>query len=186
MFLISFNYLGQLYYSQKEYQKAIEQYQFILTMEPKNAEIMSILGSLYLEINDRPKAIEYFQMSIDIDPEHDGSLNSLGYIYAEEGINLDQAVNMVKKALELKPDNGGYMDSLGWVYYKKGMYGEALDYLNKAIHLFEDPVIYDHLGDVYHKLNEKDNAIKSWRRSLELLPGQESVSNKIETIQANP
>ena len=86
----------------------------------------------------------------------------------------------------ISPDNGAYLDSLGWVYYKKGMYKKALQYLEKAAVQFEDPVIFDHLGDVYNKLNEKENALKNWRRSLELLPDQESVVKKLKAIDKAP
>ncbi len=174
-----YSYLGQLYYSQKKYDKAIEQFQYILTLEPKNAEVLFMLGSVYLDTNDRKKAVGYFKKTVEIDPEHQNGLNSLGYMYAEDGVNLDEAVTMIKKALELDPDNGAYLDSLGWAYFKKGMNKEALDYLTKASTLYKDPVIFDHLGDIYYKLNQVENAEKSWKKSLELLPSQESVRKKL-------
>ncbi len=178
-----FSYLGQLYYSQGEYQKAVEQFKRILVIEPNNAEVMSILGSLYLETEERPEAIEMFQKALEIDPEHDGSLNSLGYMYAEDGIHLDKAIELISRALRIDPDNGAYLDSLGWAYFKKGQYEKALGNLQKAVILFEDPVIYDHLGDVYLKLDQQDKALESWRNSLEMKPDQEHVVQKIKLLQ---
>lgn len=176
-------YLGQLYYSQKKFDKAIEEFQKVLLLDPKNANVLYALGALYSENNDKTKAIEYFKKSIEIDPEHDGSLNSLGYIYAEDGINLDEAMDLVNRALKIDPDNGAYLDSLGWVYYQKRMFKEALEQLLKAAELLKDPVIYEHLGDVYYKLNENDNAEKYWKQSLELKPGQELIVKKIEGLK---
>jgi len=178
-----YKYLAQLYYSQGKLDKAIEQYQKILSIEPKNAEVMYLLGSLYLETEDRARAVELFKEAIKIDPEHEGSLNSLGYVYAEDSVNLDEALDLIKRALAVSPDNGAYLDSLGWVYYKKGMFKEALEQLIKASEQFEDPLIYEHMGDVYFKLNQIENASKYWQLSLKLLPDQEHILKKLETLK---
>jgi tetratricopeptide (TPR) repeat protein len=175
-----YGYLAQLYYSQKKYNQAIKQFEKILELDPENADVMYLLGSLYLEVNDDHNAIEILKKSITIDPEHDGSLNTLGYLYAEIGKNLDEAEKLVARALEISPDNGAYLDSLGWVYYKKGEYEQAAETLLNADKVMKDPVIYDHLGDVYFKMNNVDEAIKYWQLSLELNPDQEHVGKKID------
>lgn len=177
-----YGYLGQLYYSQKRYKLAIEQFEKILSIEPKNAEIMYLLGSLYLEVDDKKKAIELFLHSIQIDPGHDGSLNSLGYVYAEKGEKLDEAKELVERAIEIDPENGAYLDSLGWIYYKKGDYQAALKYLMEADQFMQDPVIYEHIGDVYYQLQEFENARKYWEQSLDLAPEQQTVTQKIKSL----
>ncbi len=177
-----YGYLGQLYYSQRKYDQAIEQFETILGLEPTNADVMYMLGSLYLETNQKDRAIDILRKSIAIDPEHSESLNTLGYVYAEAGDNLDEAMELIQRALAIDPENGAYLDSLGWLYYKKGMYGKALENLLLADTFVNDPVIYDHLGETCHKLNRTDEAVKYWKRSLELLPGQETIQQKIESI----
>ena len=178
-----YGYLAQLYYSQKQYNKAIEQFEVILSFYPNDTNVLFLLGSLYLEIENREKAIELFNKAIRIDPRHDTSLNSLGYVYAENGSKLDEAQRLIERALEVDPENGAYLDSLGWVYYKKGQYEEALLYLKKADNKMKDPVIYEHIGDVYFELNLKDDAKDYWTRSLELLPGQDRILEKIKALQ---
>jgi tetratricopeptide (TPR) repeat protein len=177
-----YGYLGQLYYSQQKYDKAIVQFQRILTIQPDNTDVMYMLGSLFLEVSDRDSAIDQFKKAIEIDPNHDGCLNSLGYVYAEDGVHLDQAQALVERALNINPQSGAYLDSLGWVYYKKGLYQQALTYLQKADSFIKDPVIYDHLGDVYLQLNEIENARKYWKLALELYPGQDEIINKLKSL----
>ena len=172
--------LGQLYYSEGKFTKAIEQFEKIRSLDPKNAEVLYVLGSLWLELGDRTKAVDSFKQSLVIDEKNEGSLNSLGYMYAEDGVNLDEALSLVKRALQLSPNNGAYLDSLGWIYYKKGQYSESLESLQKANSLLEDPVIYDHLGDVYLKLNEIDKAKKYWNLSLKLSPKQTGIIKKLK------
>ena len=178
-----YGYLGQLYYSQRKYDQAIEQFEKILAVDPNNADVMYMLGSLYLETDQKERAVAILKESIGIDPEHDGSLNTLGYLYTEEGKNLDEAMDLIQRALDIDPENGAYLDSLGWVYYKKGMHDKALETLKKADTLLKDPVIYDHIGDVCSKLNQTDEAVKYWKLSLELLPGQDNVLQKIESTE---
>ena len=178
-----YGYLGQLYYSQRKYDQAIEQFEKILAVESSNADVMYMLGSLYLETDQKERAVAILKKSISIDPEHDGSLNTLGYIYAEEGKNLDEAMDLINRALAISPDNGAYLDSLGWGYYKKGVYDKALETLKKADAILKDPVIYDHIGDVCIKLNQAEEAVKYWKLSLELLPEQDSVLQKIESAE---
>jgi len=180
-----YNYLGQLYYSQKKYDQAIEQYEKVLSLDPKNADILYLLGSLYWEIDDRNRAVELLEQSVEINPLHDSSLNTLGYFYAENNIHLDKALDLVERALSINPENGGYVDSLGWIYYKKGMYEKALETLNLADQYLRDPVIYDHIGDVYLKMNHVDEAIKFWELSLQLLPEQEEVIKKINSVKSD-
>ena len=179
-------YLGQLYYSQKEYDKAIRQFETFLSLDPGNADVIFLLGSLYLERDDTGKAKEYFLRCTKVQPDHVDCLNSLGYLYAEEGDHLNDAEKLIQKALEIDPENGAYLDSLAWVYFKKGEYEKAISYLNEADRFLDDPIIYEHLGDVYAEIERPDEARKYWRRSLELLPGQDRVLEKIESLQQSP
>jgi tetratricopeptide (TPR) repeat protein len=178
-----YGYLGQLYYSQRKYDQAIDQFEKMLALEPLNADVMYMLGSLYLEVDQKDRAMEILKKSIGIDPEHDGSLNTLGYLYGEEGKDLDEAMDLVSRALKIDPNNGAYLDSLGWIYYKKGMHEKALEILIRADKFLKDPVIYDHMGDVCHKLNRVEDALKYWGLSLEILPGQKDVIQKIEAAK---
>ncbi|OGX09659.1 MAG: hypothetical protein A2Y06_04445 [Omnitrophica WOR_2 bacterium GWA2_37_7] len=177
-----YGYLGQLYYSQRKFDRAIEQFENILAVEPSNPDIMYLLGSLYLEAGYYQKGVDIFKVAIEIDPQHDGCLNSLAYVYAENKENLTEALELINRALEISPNNGAYFDTLGWIYFKKGDYQRSLDSLIKADSVMEDPVIYDHIGDVYFVMNNVDEALKYWKLSLDLLPGQEKVSQKIDKV----
>jgi tetratricopeptide (TPR) repeat protein len=178
-------YLGQLYYARRDYNKAIEQFNKVLTLQPQNTEMMYFLGALYVEIERGDKAIETFKNALKIDPDHDGVLNSLGFIYAEQGNNLEEAMRLVQRALVIAPDSAAYMDSLGWVYFKQGRYDEALKILLKANDLMKDPVILEHIGDVYLALKNPQEAKRYWKKSIEINPDQKSVKDKIDRLDNN-
>jgi tetratricopeptide (TPR) repeat protein len=160
-----------------------------LTKDERNefaAEIRYTLSNVYLDLNKIDKVTEALQTLIDQDPENPGYKNDLGYIWADHDMNLDKAEKLIREALELdkkkrkeanpdlKPDedrdNGAYLDSLGWVLFKKKQYKEAKEALLEAVKDKEGQniEIYDHLGEVYTALGDKDEATSAWKKGLEV------------------
>ena len=73
---------------------------------------------------------------------------------ASLALELDQQQRNSNDALGLDADrdNAAYVDSLGWVLFRRGKIKEARAELEKASRLPDgahDPVVWDHLGDVY-------------------------------------
>ncbi|MEI7997897.1 MAG: tetratricopeptide repeat protein [Candidatus Omnitrophota bacterium] len=175
-------YLAQLYYSLRKYPQSIDQLLQILQVQPRNISATYLLGTIYLDLDQRLKAKESFRKILVLEPEHDGALNSLAYVYAEGGVNLDEALKMIRKALEGDPSNGAYYDTLGWVLFKKGFKAESLMALEKAEEYIVDPIIYEHIGDVYNAVNEPALARKFWLKSLALDPKQPKISQRLERL----
>ena len=79
---------------------------------------------------------------------------------------------MLEKAARLEPKNAAFLDSLGWVLFKQNHPREALDYLLEAVENSSRPsvALYDHLGDVYAALDQRERAAEAWRQSLSVAP----------------
>ena len=43
----------------------------------------------------------------------------------------------------------------------------------------DDPILYDHQGDIYAALDQQDKAIESWKKALELDPDNEQIKAKL-------
>jgi Tfp pilus assembly protein PilF len=172
--------LGLIYLQQKKYKAAQEIYTIILELAPDDAQAHFYMADIYAELNNRLLAEAELKKSLQLAPDFADALNYLGYLYIEENKNLGPAETMIKKALEIDPENGAYLDSLGWLYFKKGRYKEAVRLLERASILLEDPVIYEHLGDVSFSLRDIPKAIDNWKKSLRLEPAQDKVKKKIE------
>lgn len=171
--------LGILSLQQKKFKEAESTYLLILKLSPDDSQAHFYLGNVYYELKKNAQAIEELKKAIQLKPDYHEALNYLGYVYVEENKNLDEARLMIEKALVLDPDNGAYVDSLGWLYFKQAKFAEAQKELSRASTLLEDPVIYDHLGDVYQKVGDLENAKTNWRKALKLDPMQEKIINKI-------
>ena len=184
----AYMYLGQLYYSQKRYPEAIEQFLKVVRLDPANLSALDLLGSVYADSGLDSAAIGLFRQVLKVSPEDAQALNSLGYIYAQEGGHLNEAIRMIRRAIDIEPSNGAYYDSLGWALYKKGDYKESLLTLKKAGAFIEDEILYDHLGDVFNALKDYVEAVANWRKSLEMDPEQMQVKQKLEkciVLQSN-
>jgi Tfp pilus assembly protein PilF len=91
---------------------------------------------------------------------------------------------MIEKALSLKKDNGYIIDSLGWVYFKMGDYKKAEQYLKKAGELVkDDPVILEHLAELYSVTDRLEQAIEVYNKILALDPENKDIKNKLNDIK---
>ncbi|SEP80561.1 tetratricopeptide repeat protein [Nitrosomonas ureae] len=117
---------------------------------------------------------------IQLKPDNAHAYNALGYSLAERGIQLPEALKLIRKAVELAPEDPYIMDSLGWVYYRMGNLTEGLNYLNLAFSVRPDAEIAAHLGEVLWMQGAKNDAINIWRSALEKEPGNEVL---LETLQ---
>jgi Tfp pilus assembly protein PilF len=175
--------LAAIYLQQKKFTEAESTYKLIIGLSPNDSTAYFYLGSIYNELKNDAAAEKELKRAIELKPDYAEALNFLGYLYVEQDRNLDQGARLIRKALEAEPDNGAYVDSLGWYYFKKGKYKEAQKELERASNLVDDPVVYDHLGELYLKLRDPQKAKASWQKSLQLDPAQESVKKKIENLK---
>jgi len=168
--------LGLAYLQADQFQKAAQAFEEGLRHNPKNADLHFNLGTAYDKLDRFDEVVREMETALSLDPHHADALNYLGYSYAERGIKIDQAISLTRQAVALKPENGYYIDSLGWAFYKKGLLAEALTEIKRAVALVgDDPVIYEHLGEIYMKQERMTDAREAWLHSLELDPSNEKL-----------
>ncbi|MFA6216507.1 MAG: tetratricopeptide repeat protein [Candidatus Omnitrophota bacterium] len=174
--------LGIVYLRQKKFKDAQNTYRLILDLSPADSEAHFYMANIYDELKNRDETITELKKAIELRPDYAEALNYLGYLYIEENKNFDIAEGLIRKALTLEPENGAYIDSLGWLYFKQGKFIDAVQELKKASTLLEDHVIYDHLGDAYLKLQDRQNAKTSWEKSLIIDSKQEQIKQKLDKL----
>ena len=102
--------------------------------------------------------------ALRIAPDWAPALNFVGYILADHRRELPEARRLIERAVQKDPDNGAYVDSFGWVLYRLGDLAGAREQLERAVRLTEgDPVVREHLGDVYVDLRLPDLAREQYR-----------------------
>ena len=154
--------------------EAIRRYQEAIRLKPSYALAHFNLGVALAEKGQTDEAIRQYQEAIRLKPDFAEAHNNLGYLNAEHGGNLDQARAMIEKAVKLEPKKAAFLDTMGWVLLKLNRPREALDYLLQAIENSDQPdaSFYDHLGDIYAALNQREKAAEAWRKSLSVEPSR--------------
>jgi tetratricopeptide (TPR) repeat protein len=152
---------------------------------PDDDELLYEYGIFLDTVGQQDEAISVMQEVIKRQPKHSEALNYVGYSWADKSINLDKALDYIRRAVELKPENGYVLDSLGWVYYRLGRYEDARQALEEAVRLSEeDPTIFEHLGDVYYALGLKEEGLAAYRKALDLLEaGSDAKTNLVEKVK---
>ncbi len=148
--------------------------------EKTNWVIFYFRGICYERSHQWPKAEADLKKALDLFPEQPHVLNYLGYSWVDQGVHLDEGMDMIKRAVQQRPDDGYIVDSLGWAYFRTGNYPEAVKQLERAIELKpEDPTINDHLGDAYWRIGRTLEAKFQWAHARDLKPDPEDLP-KIE------
>ncbi len=187
--------IGDIHRRHDEFEQALKEYNIAATMignpiPKEHWQLLYARGMVYERLKKWDKAEADLKAALAFEPDHPYILNYLGYSWADQGMHLNQAVDMIKRAIKLQPTDGYIVDSLGWVYYRMKDYPRAVKYLEQAVELMpNDPTINDHLGDAYWKTGRKNEAQFQWKRALSLNPDDEqlkSIQNKIENGLIEP
>ena len=141
---------------------------------PEDEKLRYYLGSVLDRMGETDSALEQMQAVLKINPDHADALNFVGYNWLVRGVNLDQAGELLKHALAIRPDNAYVLDSWGWYLYVRGRHQEAMVQLEKAARLQpNEAIIFEHLGDIYSRLNLRSKALAAYSLARSLAQSEE-------------
>jgi tetratricopeptide (TPR) repeat protein len=106
-------------------------------------------------------------------PDSVTRLNTLGYALIQRPQGLEEGYRLLWRGFNYGQMDYAVVDSLGWAYYQYGHFDQARALIERARDLsIADPnsEILDHLGDVYWRLNRRDEARTTWRQALDARP----------------
>jgi tetratricopeptide (TPR) repeat protein len=153
--------------------------------EKANWIVFYFRGICYERSKQWAKAELDLKKALELFPDQPHVLNYLGYSWIDQGVKLDEGMEMIKKAVQQRPDDGYIVDSLGWAYYRLGNYEEATKQLERAIELKpEDPTINDHLGDAYWRVGRILEAKFQWAHARDLKPDAEELPKIEEKLKS--
>ncbi len=181
--------LGNIYRAHNRFDEAADAYsRGIATIADKSKadwRIFYFRGVSYERSKHWPEAEADFKQALAINPNQPQVLNYLGYSWVDMGMNLDQALGMIKTAVDLRPNDGYIVDSLGWAYFKLGRFDDAVSQLERAVELKpEDSVINDHLGDAFWRAGRKLEATFQWKHARDLGPEPEERDKIVKKLES--
>ena len=169
------NSLGDFLRREERYSEAKIAYDRAVDIYRENNNVSWVVlyarGITHERLQEWDKAESDFRNALTINPDQANVLNYLGYSLIDRGEKLDEAMTMIKKAVSLQPESGYIVDSLAWGLFKLGQYETAIPHMEKAAELMPvDPIVTDHLGDLYWAVGRQLEAKFQWRRALSFDP----------------
>jgi tetratricopeptide (TPR) repeat protein len=124
---------------------------------------------------DEAKVVNQSQLTIN---EKNAKIwNELGKVYYNTGAFVE-AIHAFEMAIELDPAGGWSYNNLASIHFHQKHYRAAIPLYQKGLLLIQDSsdkaLVWNQLGDAYHRLNENNQAAAAYRKAIELDP--ENVS----------
>lgn len=154
----------------KRCQATESEQEYILEINPRDAETYCCKGIQLDELGQQEAAIECYKKATERDPSLTEAYINEGAIFHELR-KEDEAIQCYRTAIKINPKDAEAYYDLGVTLYKLGRKEEAIDCYRAAIDLnpaFADA--YINLGIAFHEVKEEDKAIECYKKAIELSP----------------
>ena len=165
---VAWHQLGRQYFTIKEYDKANEAFYFAIISDDTFVGAYIEKGKVLEKLKQYEEAIENYKITLALDDPTSFALLRIGHCYDKLG-QEELAVQFFKKTI----DEDALLDK-GWIaitkfYMKRLNYQKALYYINKAVNIDGDNVLYWKLyATVNKRLNFLEEAERGYKRTLDL------------------
>ncbi|MFA5156823.1 MAG: tetratricopeptide repeat protein [Candidatus Omnitrophota bacterium] len=177
--------LGNVYYAQKEYARAIDEAKKVLRLEPEAWDAYLLLGNIYAAQGKKAEAVESFQEALRIYPRSVEALNNLALIYRDSGED-EKADDYLRRALLINPEYSLALQNYHDLLFGKKLYGPALGIGRRVLRL--EPHNADMLlkhGITLAQLGRAQEAESALLRALKLKPGSFQATYNLAALYGN-
>lgn len=173
--------------NKKNYTKSIASIQRAIDLQPDESK--ELLSDMYAAMGDAYNADKNFKASdesyekaISLNPNNVSVLNNYSYYLSVRKQRLEYAEKMSKKTLELQPGEATFLDTYGWILFQQDKYEQAKKYIEDALKANPEAegTLWEHLGDVYFKLNLTEKAVEYWIKAKERGTENKDIDKKIQ------
>lgn len=182
--LYVFFWRGRAYVELKDYEKAIDDFDHAINIDPKNADAYLHRGHAYLQSLEFKLAVEDYAKAVELNPRDDSFHHQLGYALMFKAVLDDNkaegmwlAIKSFTRALELNPANSETLELRAKAYLQIEDYDSAIADYKKMSELDpKDPAPHSLMAKVYLVNKDQiDLAIASSERAVSLDPGSPNV-----------
>lgn len=167
--------LGHAYFCKKQYQQAIEAYDFAFTIQEDFEPAYRDCGEALMILEQYREAIQVYRKAI-------ANVGKSAFLYLQIGLcyeYLEQfydARDYYLKAAKQEPNNPEAYFRLGECYAKEERWGNAVGAYRKAIKLDEyNANYYAAIAETFYQLDEIDNADTVFRHAISLSANDKDI-----------
>lgn len=136
--------------------------------------VVADLAMIWYELGDTAKADRLLSRYYEAHPENPTAANNLAWMLAEtaqQGPDLERALDLAKFAVKRRPSSASFTDTLGWVHLKRGDAESAIFAFSRAARLQPSGASHHyHLGLAYRLDGQLDQAQEAFTAAVELAP----------------
>jgi tetratricopeptide (TPR) repeat protein len=176
--------LGETQRISGDKQAAMAAFKKALDVSPNNTNALLQLGMLYDGMGQYKESQPLYQRVLRTDAENGVALNNMAFVMAENGGDLDAALNMAQRAKQRLPQQLDVLDTLGWIYMKKNLSDSAIQLFREIVR--QDPnrsTFRYHLGMALAQKGNKVEAKRELDTALTKKPDREEEA-KIRELMA--
>ena len=165
---VGWHQLGKQYFDLKNYAKALSAFDFAIISDDTFIGAYLEKGKVLEKLGRFNEAIENYVITMDLDDPTSFAYLRIGKCYEKLGLD-ELALKNYRQTVHEDP----LLDK-GWIaitdfFYKKGNHRKALYYINKAINIDSENVLYwKRYARINNKLQQLEEAERGYRRTLEL------------------
>ena len=171
------------YYEKKGDTEAVHSlFKTLMEQRSQEKDLNLMYGRYLISQGKLEEARFQFQVVTEADPENLLAWNMLMNIAIKEN-NPDEVIHICNTALAIFPNNFEFYFNKGLACYQMKNYPEALAvFQNGSKFIPEEEVnslsiLYGQIGDLYHQMNKKEEAYRSYEKSLEYNENNIAVLN---------
>ncbi|WP_037572051.1 tetratricopeptide repeat protein [Spirochaeta cellobiosiphila] len=180
-------YLGLACTKLKEYEKALEYFEQVISQDfdlVYTYQSRMVKALIYTELEEYPLAVKELDSIREEGYESPMVFSALGHIYWQMG-NMTGALTTLQKALAQDPNNTTALNSTAYILAEKGMYlDKAFQFCLKAIKEQPgNPAYLDSLGWIYHQKKDSIKAEEFIGKALKLAPDNPVIQDHYKIVK---
>jgi tetratricopeptide (TPR) repeat protein/TolB-like protein len=159
--------LGLLEDGTGQYEKAAEQFQQAVQLEPANDRAYTSLAAAFQHLNQPDQAEETYKRAISMRPQYWRVYSFLGGFYIAQA-EYEKAIVMFRRSTELDPDSYVALNNLGAAFLYAGKDDEAAQAFEKSIAIRPTRDAYNNVAVAQFHLHRFKNSVLNFKEALKL------------------
>ncbi len=175
---------GNDYYEKGDYDKAIENYNMAILLNPVFSEAYFNRALSYYQLKNFDKSVADYTKSMELDPQNPIIYNNRGDAFYRKQ-DFQSAIKDYDKAISLNPNYLKAFYNRGLSYASIEEYEKAVEDFSKVVKLKPDFAEAYHLrGLAYEYAGTMSSAITDYEKALELNPELTEAKTHLESAKA--
>ena len=167
-----------------EIEEGIDHYYQALKYKPEYAEAHNNLAIIFLNSGETEKAIKHYIAALQIDPGLVEAYSNLGIALMQQG-KIEAAISQFRKAIQLNP---GFIKAQNNLQRALAIQNELETEISRMQELLRDNPenfeLHFQLGNLYFRKGEQKQAIKQYKKTLQLNPKFVPALNNLALVTA--